>query len=769
MKRTILSLVMAVAAIANMQAQEYLGQHLIFNKETGAKAHLELGEVEYIQPRIVDGKVEWNVVSYYEGDRFGMSVKGVTSIDFANAEEDAKRAREALVEFYNAMDGDHWFINTNWCSDKPINEWYGVNDGWKRVNCPYVVSLELPQNNLKGSFPQGDWIERLGCISALKMWYNDISGPMPTGLSDVLNFQDFALAGNKLTGTLPEDIFDLPGLMSFEVDGNEMTGTIPAGVTKLLDRTLYDIGFNENRFNNVSEAVLNHPKFQYKWRKIVPQKSAYAVPVIPAPALEATDMNGGKVLTTDLYKKNIYTLIYIFTGNRKEFADQLVTASKTYKGKGFGVLAMFVGSDSELQLKQYLIDNGVEWVCIDHQTYEQMIGSYYLYINEIHLVDHNGNIVFTSLMDENGIAENTGSTGSTRDQEVFNVLAERFGKVDFTPYASTDFSRDGEVMTLQKATVGKGFDIVFVGNGFVDKDMEPEGKYEKVMNDAMEQFFAYEPFTSLRSRFNVYAVKAVSKNDVFYDGTEHAINNNEDAFKYAQKVTGLIPDRPMRVNVIYNSFSAGRSITYMFDDKSYVAYNMEGVNRVINHECGGHGIGRLLDEYTEWELNNVSPTAETMQWMEDDYKKTGTGANIDFHSDVTQTKWAKFAANNLFAAEELGAYEGGAVYGKGVYRPTYNSMMFYNDTPFNAPSREAIYKTVMQESEGPGWEYDFDTFVTFDKKGRQQWIEIVNTESARAIDHVKVQQNISEILQSSPLPPVRVKGTWKDIMHKNTW
>ena len=37
-----------------------------------------------------------------------------------------------------------------------------------------------------------------------------------------------------------------------------------------------------------------------------------------------------------------------------------------------------------------------------------------------------------------------------------------------------------------------------------------------------------------------------------------------------------------------------------------------------------------------------------------------------------------------------------------------SSMMRFNDSPFNAPSREAIYKYVMQESEGPSWQYDYN-------------------------------------------------------------
>lgn len=141
-------------------------------------------------------------------------------------------------------------------------------------------------------------------------------------------------------------------------------------------------------------------------------------------------------------------------------------------------------------VNDYLHANNILWLNLDPKSFMDSIANYYLYINFINLVGKDGNIVFTSLMDEKGKMEDIKGS-STRDQMVFDVLADKFGKVDFTPYTSTDYSRDGEVMTLQKASVGLGVDIVFMGNAFVDKDMEPGGLYEQKMQAAMEQFFAY--------------------------------------------------------------------------------------------------------------------------------------------------------------------------------------------------------------------------------------------------------------------------------------
>ena len=51
--------------------------------------------------------------------------------------------REALIALYKATDGDNWTNNTNWCSDKPISEWYGIIANEGLVQC-----INLDNNNL---------------------------------------------------------------------------------------------------------------------------------------------------------------------------------------------------------------------------------------------------------------------------------------------------------------------------------------------------------------------------------------------------------------------------------------------------------------------------------------------------------------------------------------------------------------------------------------------------------------------------------------------
>ena len=57
--------------------------------------------------------------------------------------------RGVLIALYHGTDGQTWTNNNNWLSDAPIGEWHGVttdSDG-------RVVSLDLPQNQLRGEIP----------------------------------------------------------------------------------------------------------------------------------------------------------------------------------------------------------------------------------------------------------------------------------------------------------------------------------------------------------------------------------------------------------------------------------------------------------------------------------------------------------------------------------------------------------------------------------------------------------------------------------------
>ncbi len=295
-------------------------------------------------------------------------------------------------------------------------------------------------------------------------------------------------------------------------------------------------------------------------------------------------------------------------------------------------------------------------------------------------------------------------------------------------YLSSDYSQDGKVQLLQKAEVGRGVNIVFMGDGFLDKDMGPGGKYEQKMSEAMEQFFAYEPFFSFRNRFNVYAVKVVSSTDIYNGGNcERGLTYEQDDCIYfrtlkSKEYGAEVPNpynQPLIICTVCNTDEyIDRSFCAMsLEDNSTTCIIYDAIGTVLNHELGGHGFGLLLDEYVE-RTDTFSDIVEL-----DNLHKQGWGANVDWRSDPSEVRWRHLLSDSRYRFEGLGVYEGGYLYSHGIYRATENSMMRFNDTPFNAPSREQIYKFIMQYSEGDNWVYNYEEFVKADERGRMEAAE----------------------------------------------
>ena len=327
-------------------------------------------------------------------------------------------------------------------------------------------------------------------------------------------------------------------------------------------------------------------------------------------------------------------------------------------------------------------------------------------------------------------------------------------------YQSTDYSKDGEVFTIQQATKGKGVNLIFMGEGFVDKDMAAGGKYETKMKEAAEKIFELEPYKSLQNRFNIYGVKVVSPTAEFVEGAQKRINEDYNiAFTYAAKVNLPANTRRM-IAVIYNTnYYVDRSYCNLFSNGDFVAMNMDAIDNTLIHEVCGHGIAKLADEYIEGGKENLTLSKEEKNTLDQMYLADwGWYANVDYHNTKNTVRWAQLLNDSRYANDALGIYEGAYYVGKGAYRPSKNSMMNSNISWFNAPSREAIYKAVMTLSEGSSWKYDYEQFVAFDSKN-------IGTapQSARSAS----QEPDAEEIHKKHRKPVLIKGSWKDAVNNS--
>lgn len=134
----------------------------------------------------------------------------------ANNEE--TEAREYLKKFYTALGGANWKNNTNWLSDKPITEWYGVEFYDNKL-----YAIKLPGNNLKGAIPSG--LSAFQQLLFIDLKNNSLEGIIPKELSQLKRLKRADFDNNNLTGTLPNDLSNEDAVYCFRY--NRLTGVVP--------------------------------------------------------------------------------------------------------------------------------------------------------------------------------------------------------------------------------------------------------------------------------------------------------------------------------------------------------------------------------------------------------------------------------------------------------------------------------------------------------------------------------------------------------------
>ncbi len=339
--------------------------------------------------------------------------------------------------------------------------------------------------------------------------------------------------------------------------------------------------------------------------------------------------------------------------------------------------------------------------------------------------DNSGVYTFT-------VSANT--TSSARSGEIIfknanNSFLTVTVKQGIQTYTSSDYSQDGQVTRIHSVTVGKGIDVVFVGDAFADKDQDLFNKYVELGKEA---FFTEEPFRSTKDRFNIYRIGSVSKNGIiaqeggdtkfsaqFEQGTYVGGDNNlVNSF-----VKASIPSVDLTKTIIFVIINKAKyaGTCHMYSNNQAVCYvplcrNENEYAQTLRHEGCGHGFGKLADEYFYDSMGRIpdDKVSELKKWKGFAY---GFYENVDLTSDPNTILWSKFISDSRYSGK-VSVYEGGYTYPYGVYRPTDNSIMRYNTGGFNAPSREAIYKKIMKFSEGDAWTYDYETFVAFDAPAR---------------------------------------------------
>ena len=297
-----------------------------------------------------------------------------------------------------------------------------------------------------------------------------------------------------------------------------------------------------------------------------------------------------------------------------------------------------------------------------------------------------------------------------------------------------DYAED-EVITLHKATKGKGVNIVILGDGFSAKDIS-ENKLMNAMNKTYEHFFSIQPYKAYKDYFNVYTAVPVSPesgvgtvntivNNRFNTATNDGVtrNGNDDYYEvmqYACKAPTVNNDNINKTLIIMipNTEDYG-GVTYMWDDGSAIAYcpmsdygyplDFRGV---IQHEAGGHGFGKLGDEYIYHnafiQACNCTCCPHAYELMSAQSK--GWFQNLSLTGKMSDVPWRNFIFHEKYSGF-VDIFEGGYMHSRGVFRSEQNSCM-NNEIPYYSTiSRYEIVKRIMEYAGEP---FSFDKFVEND-------------------------------------------------------
>lgn len=714
--------------------------------------------------------------------------------------------REALMAFYEIMNGKDWSRSDNWGSDKPFKEWYGVHtyneyaeeyDPNGHVHSiflpgigahgdleqaievltalPCLEDLCLQGNPLNQALPAS--IQKLKSLRRIEFWDCHLTGTIPPELGSLEKLEYLVLMENpELTGPIPASLGNLSEASYINLSSCDLTGNIPVEITKLDKLEIPFTCQGNKRMSGTVPAEFSKWKYWNDyWGEIVNGTSLSleaAPPMIPKFSVTLTDQS---TVTADVVKDHKLTILFqwaTWCGFSAQFLPIIRSAYKHFAKEGLYLLSWADPDEQYDKVLKHTEMNGIIWPIFlagNENTVKSGLLPKYAYMNgcypsssypSVNAFDSNGKLVYTN--------------ANSNQMETFVPFMQQWFDSDWdgsdeSLYESTDYSLDGRMTILQAAKAGKGIDIVITGDAFSDR-LIADGTFLGEAQRAAEAFFSVEPYKSMREFFNVYAVNAVSKTEVVHDETAfHTYwrggnpnilgGDNNKVLQYARQAIG---DARMddAVIIVLMNLDMNAGTCHLFDcpggdygrgvTVSYIptCSDERRYRELVVHEAGGHGFAKLADEYTVG-LGTI-PQEEAVIYR--NAFAYGWWPNIDFTDDPTAVQWASFISDPRYASEGIGVFQGGATYDWGVYRPTANSVMNGGGV-LNAPSRKAIWYRIMKLSQGAQWTGSYEDFVAWDlahptepatKAARPNYVEKKYEPLAKPVIHNRSWREVIE-------------------------
>lgn len=291
---------------------------------------------------------------------------------------------------------------------------------------------------------------------------------------------------------------------------------------------------------------------------------------------------------------------------------------------------------------------------------------------------------------------------------------------------------DGEVIVNQTASEGAGVNIVFMGDCFDARDIAM-GSYLDGITEAIGYYFDIEPYKTYKPYFNIYTVVGMSNDsgmgtvNTIRDakfGSQYTLNagvapDEKICFEYAMKASTVNENNLCQslIVLIENTTDYG-GITYMWGDGSAIAicpmsadaypYDFRGL---VQHEAGGHGFGKLGDEYIYHNaFITACPICGDLSGVVSGAHSLGWYRNLSLTGDMDNVAWSHLIFHPKYS-NIVDIYEGGYMHSRGCFRSEPNSCMNNNIPYYSAISRQEIVERIMRYA---GEEFSLEEFYAND-------------------------------------------------------
>ncbi|MFR2509535.1 M64 family metallopeptidase, partial [Odoribacter laneus] len=570
----------------------------------------------------------------------------------------------------------------------------------------------------------------------------DIKGYMYSNLDNLLELESINLSHNRLEGYLPDNWYKLEKLQYLNLSFNRIKSWLSTIWDPMFKngRTV-DLILNGNYlYGDIPKSIQDHPDWNRLALQMIRQNPGGARlnydKDIYLPDFTFTDLSDGSEHSIrEVYSANKLTMLLHWDPLQESSGDFISTIVRRFhtlfRGQGFTVVGITPeGEEYREAAKRYIREQGISWTAVtDYRDNDgrRIILPDYPYPS-YQLVDGSGKLRVD--MFNGQYSPPPPNLEESLSMDIFSLAHtdylnrfcwDIFGE---STYESVDYRMDKQYETLQRASKGRGIDIVLLGDAFTDIDIAT-GYYHNVMEFVMESFFSIEPTKTYRDYFNVHMVYAVSRRAcVGDDPTQTALGTVWDKvngvtnrliqlpdYVYVPVSRGVIPYPSIIVNGKKTGFALVEGTGIIKPNYAFSCYLYGGLDYLkylILHESVGHGFGLLADEYVDY-IDQALPESNKNRLKLDQAK--GLCLNLSLTNDSQSVYWSHLIGHPRYPY--VGVYEGGYKYDKGVWRSERVSLMgtLLTDLYFNAISRELLVKRILELS-GEG--YSFDKFLQKD-------------------------------------------------------